>query len=338
MTVYKWSQTPGADATADSTINWSEGQAPSSVNDSARGMMAAVAKWRDDITGIIATGGSGTAYTATSNQVFASNGNGYTIQFTPGTTNTGAVSLSVDGQISKPLRFLTGVDLIAGMLISGSLYQATFRSASDEWLLHSFDARIYSIPVGASVDYWGTTAPNSAFVTPFGQAISRAGYATLFALVGTTYGVGDGSTTFNIPDLRGRVVAGKDNMGGTPLGLITTGGCGIDGTALGASGGGQTQTLSIANINSFTPTGSFSGAFSSGNAVIPMHNWVTGGGGSTDTTHVSAASNSGGDAGAFNAAVTGTVSGSITMNALGSGTVHSIVQPMIIANKILRII
>ena len=53
MTLYKWSQTASADATADSTINWAEGQAPSSVNDSARAMMAATAKFRDDIAGSV---------------------------------------------------------------------------------------------------------------------------------------------------------------------------------------------------------------------------------------------------------------------------------------------
>lgn len=63
MTLYKWSQTASADATADSTINWAEGQAPSSINDSARAMMAATAKYRDDIAGAIVTGGTATAYT-----------------------------------------------------------------------------------------------------------------------------------------------------------------------------------------------------------------------------------------------------------------------------------
>jgi hypothetical protein len=56
MTIYKWSQTASVDAAADSTINWAEGQAPSSVNDSARAMMAATAKYRDDIAGAIVTG------------------------------------------------------------------------------------------------------------------------------------------------------------------------------------------------------------------------------------------------------------------------------------------
>jgi microcystin-dependent protein len=43
--------------------------------------------------------------------------------------------------------------------------------------------------------------------------VSRVTYGTLFAAVGTTYGAGDGSTTFNVPDLRGRAVAGKNDMG-----------------------------------------------------------------------------------------------------------------------------
>src|SRR6185312_8868999 len=72
MTLYRWSQTAAADATADSTINWAEGQPPSSVNDSARAMMAATAKYRDDIAGAIVTGGTSTAYTVSSYQVFDS--------------------------------------------------------------------------------------------------------------------------------------------------------------------------------------------------------------------------------------------------------------------------
>jgi hypothetical protein len=94
MTLYKWSQTASADATADSTINWAEGQAPSSVNDSARAMMAATAKYRDDIAGAIVTAGTSTAYTVSSYEVFdtLAHLNAQMIAFTPHATNGATVN------------------------------------------------------------------------------------------------------------------------------------------------------------------------------------------------------------------------------------------------------
>lgn len=80
----------------------------------------------------------------------------------------------------------------------------------------------------------------------YGQAVSRATYATLFALLGTTWGAGDTTTTFNLPDLRGRAMFGKDDMGGTPAVRLTSGVGGVAGNTLGASGGdqhAQTDTL-----------------------------------------------------------------------------------------------
>src|SRR5262249_47771020 len=62
------------------------------------------------------------------------------------------------------------------------------------------------------------------------------------------YGAGDGSTTFNIPDLRGYLLAGKDDMGGAAASRITAGASGIDGTVLGAAGGAQTVTLITAQM------------------------------------------------------------------------------------------
>ena len=77
----------------------------------------------------------------------------------------------------------------------------------------------------------------------YGQAVSRGTYSALFAVIGTTWGAGDLSTTFNLPDLRGRAMFGIDNMGGSAASRITSGGSGIAGNTLGAAGGNQaTQT------------------------------------------------------------------------------------------------
>ncbi|HEY7845769.1 MAG TPA: phage terminase large subunit, partial [Bradyrhizobium sp.] len=89
-----------------------------------------------------------------------------------------------------------------------ALLRPTIR-AKDSELWASWNP--YNIPLGAGLDYWGSTTPNSSFAFPSGQAISRTTYVALFALVGTTYGAGDGSTTFNLPDKRGRVSAATDD-------------------------------------------------------------------------------------------------------------------------------
>ncbi|MCZ7659199.1 MAG: phage tail protein [Xanthobacteraceae bacterium] len=108
------------------------------------------------------------------------------------------------------------------MLSQGTPYAATYYASNGgEWILHGFFEHPGSIPIGGGLDYWGTTAPSSNFVFAFGQALSRTAYPTLFARLGTTYGPGDGATTFNIPDKRGRVTAGKDDMGGTSANRLT---------------------------------------------------------------------------------------------------------------------
>jgi hypothetical protein len=70
-----------------------------------------------------------------------------------------------------------------------------------------------TIPVGTITDFAGAAAP-TAWLFCYGQNVSRTTYADLFALIGTTYGSGDGITTFGLPDLRGTITPGKDDMGG----------------------------------------------------------------------------------------------------------------------------
>lgn len=84
---------------------------------------------------------------------------------------------------------------------------------------------------GSITMYAGATAPDGWLICD-GSAISRTDYADLFSVIGTTYGTGDGSTTFNIPNLKGRV----------PVGLDTSD---TSFDTLGETGGEKAHTLSI---------------------------------------------------------------------------------------------
>jgi len=79
---------------------------------------------------------------------------------------------------------------------------------------------LVTIPSGMLAPFAGTSAPSGWFLC-YGQAVSRTTYAALFTAIGTTYGTGDGSTTFNLPDLRGRTIAGVDDMGGSAASRLT---------------------------------------------------------------------------------------------------------------------
>ncbi len=102
-------------------------------------------------------------------------------------------------------------------------------------------------PAGVVLPFAGSTAP-TGWLLCFGQTVSRTTFASLFAALGTTYGAGNGTTTFALPDLRGRVAAGEDDMGGTAASRLTTAGSGVNGLVLGATGGAQTHTLTTAQL------------------------------------------------------------------------------------------
>ena len=92
-------------------------------------------------------------------------------------------------------------------------------------------------PVGLISMYSGTTAPTGWLVCD-GSAISRTTYATLFGVIGTTYGSGDGSTTFNLPNLKGKV----------PVGLNSSD---TDFDTIGETGGGKQTIIPMQWYNDF---------------------------------------------------------------------------------------
>lgn len=118
---------------------------------------------------------------------------------------------------------------------AGCFYMATdsvalFFSTGSAWV------RV-SVPAGTAMPYSGSTLPDG-YVWAFGQTISRSGAnADLFAAVSTTYGAGDGSTTFGVPDYRGRIPVGLDNMGGSDAGRLSMS------NTLGGTGGEETHLL-----------------------------------------------------------------------------------------------
>lgn len=106
------------------------------------------------------------------------------------------------------------------------------------------------MPVGSLLMYASNTLPSSNWLMCYGQAVSRTTYATLFSRLSTVYGVGDGSTTFNLPDLRGRVAAGQDDMGGTSANRLTNPGStgGMDGDVLGGTGGQEAHVQTTGEL------------------------------------------------------------------------------------------
>lgn len=100
------------------------------------------------------------------------------------------------------------------------------------------------VPVGMIATFPADTMP-TGWLTCAGQAISRSAHAALFAVFGTTFGAGDGSTTFNLPD--GRVVIGSGQ------------GTGLAARAIGAVGGQEKHTLSVGEPPGHTHSGDTSG-------------------------------------------------------------------------------
>lgn len=138
MTVWKWSQTPSANDTADSTVNFREGQAPRTLNNSVRAVMAAMRKFWDDLGGNIVMGGTSTAYTASTNQVINGLGSaqdGFTFWARMNATSGVDPTLAVDTQTPKQIRAVYGTNIPDGALLINGIYKFTYDSTDDAWIV-----------------------------------------------------------------------------------------------------------------------------------------------------------------------------------------------------------
>lgn len=201
-------------------------------------------------------------------------------------------------------------------------------SGLDADLLDGQHGSVYS-PAGMVSQFAGSMAPTGWLICD-GTAISRTTYATLFTAIGTAYGVGDNSTTFNLPNLQGRVPAGK-----AASGTFAT---------LAATGGAETVALAEANVPSHTHTFSGTTSTDGNHSHSPSGSNVDG-----FVAHMTALDGSqaagipttinGYIVSTRNTNTTGahshTYSGT-TSTGSGSGTAHNNLQPYIVMNYIIK--
>ena len=311
-----WSEDDNAN-TAAAPDGAPEGMAPSGVNNVLRAHQGALKRFYNWTNPKI-TSGSGTAFTLSYAVAPGALVDGMThlVQF-HAVNGTGA-TLNINSLGATPLHYhAAGAWRVAppGLIDTDEVCRVAYHSSSGAYRLIGHRNR-----TGEVVPFAGSTAPAGVLFC-YGQTVSRTTNAGLFAVIGTIYGAGDGSTTFNLPDLRGRVVAGKSDMGGSDAGNLAGGG------ALGVGLGSQTNTASM-TVNGAT-AGSLS-VTASGITDNPFTGGIGGAGGSGEafasSAHQHVVNN-----------ITGGTSGSLSVSASGTSGAFSVVQPTRILNYLIRI-
>lgn len=195
------------------------------------------------------------------------------------------VTVDTKGRVTAGLALVTG-DLpdfdgfTSATLADGDMFPFSDVSAVANKKVSALALRSYLVPPGTVMDYAGSSLP-SGWLNCDGAAVSRSTYADLFSAIGTTWGAGNGSTTFNVPDLRGRTVVGV----GT--------GSGLSPRNIAGSGGTETHTLSTGEIPSHSHTPGLGTRFLVRNDGASSYA-VSTAGANIDTENCSATSNTGG--------------------------------------------
>lgn len=216
---------------------------------------------------------------AVSQQITGNNGASYTLDYD---TTTSGVVISLDGVVQRnsvdfniagtALTFTstvgtgiiiniiyTGLTLALGIPADGTVTDAKITAMSSSKLVGALPAisganltGIVSIPAGSLIDFAGASAP-SGWVLCDGSAynsVSDTSFADLYGVIANVYGGSDG-TDFQVPDFRGRVTIGRDNLGGSSANVITH----ANADTLGGTGGSETHTLTTSELAAHTHNG-----------------------------------------------------------------------------------
>lgn len=200
------------------------------------------------------------------------------------------------------------------------------------------DLRLWLVPIGVGMDWWGTEVDcPKGYIVAYGQTVKIGDYPRLFKLWGVTYGGSVATGTFGVPDMRGRMSVGKDNMGGTSASRAVVQ---ITGGTLGSVGGTESVTLTTTHLPASglsIPSLSYSGSASINSRYDSAGPTLVGNAFTTGPTQVNTAPDvTGGDSAGT---LTGSSSGSTgtgTTGVMGSGGAHSNLPPAIICNYIIR--
>ena len=223
--VREWSTTAADNDDADGTISWLEGQAPSSVNDSARAVMAAIKSWFDLIDqGTVSNctvGGTAAAVTLTCSPTVAARGAGQRYLFKLGSATTGATTLNIDGLGAAAIQYR------AAALVANDY-------AANDWILVTDDGTVYqsltpprvaqvSVPATQAQQETGTsTAVN---VTPGRQHFHQSAAKAWVSFVPRgTNGAATLSASYNISGVS-RTAAGVYAISFTTAQSATTFAC-----------------------------------------------------------------------------------------------------------------
>jgi len=214
--IFDWSLQAANNANADDNINWTEGQPPSSVNNSARAMMQRTKEFISDIGGIARASGTANMLTVFAKSPFTRYVDGIRITVWAGGTNPGPASLNANSVGARPIFCIgaTGVGPVReGQIQAGGIYDFIYSAALDDgaggWFLLN-PTQIQLIPTGLIFMVAAPVTPAGCLYCN-GQAVSRAQFAGLFSVIGGYWGSGDGHSTFNLPDYRGVFPRGWDD-------------------------------------------------------------------------------------------------------------------------------